>query len=133
MKSKVQTAARYILGLLFFVFGLNGFLNFIPPPATAFPDAAMNYMNGLMGSGYFFPVLKGTETLCGLLLLSGFLTPLALIILAPITIQIFLFHAILTPGLAMIVLPVVIIVLHVTAATRYWPIYRQLLSGLDNE
>ena len=33
---KVSTIARYLLGLIFIVFGLNGFLNFIhqPPPAN---------------------------------------------------------------------------------------------------
>lgn len=96
---KIAMVSRYLLGLIYFVFGLNGFLNFIPVPKDAFPEAAMQFMTGLMGSGYFFPFLKGTEVVCGLLLLAGLWCPLALIILAPITINIILFHGILTPGM----------------------------------
>ena len=51
--------SRVILGLIFFVFGLNGFLNFIPmtPPE----GAVATFMGGLAASGYFFPLLKLTE------------------------------------------------------------------------
>lgn len=91
---------RVLLGLSFFVFGLNGFLNFIPisPPE----GAAGQFMGGLAVSGYFFPLLKGTELVVGLLLLTGRLVPLALTILAPITIHIVAFHLFLAPeGTAM--------------------------------
>jgi hypothetical protein len=50
-----------------------------------------------MASGYFFPLLKATETICGLLLLTGFFVPLALVVLAPIVINIILVHAFLAP------------------------------------
>jgi putative oxidoreductase len=93
---KAPLIARVILGLIFFVFGLNGFLNFIPTPPM--PDKAMAFMSGLMSSGYFFPFLKATEVVCGLLLLSGAFVPLALIVLAPIELNIFLFHAFLAPA-----------------------------------
>ena len=33
--------ARYLAGVIFLVFGLNGFLNFIPlPPPGALPDSS---------------------------------------------------------------------------------------------
>jgi hypothetical protein len=55
---KVKTAARLLLGAIFFVFGLNGFLHFIPqPPPTGL---AAVFAGGLGASGYFFPLLKGT-------------------------------------------------------------------------
>lgn len=127
---KIQTIARYLLGLIFFVFGLNGFLQFLPQPPL--PESAMAFMGGLASTGYFFPVLKATEVIAGVLLLSGFAAPLALVILAPISIQIFLFHAILTPGLANLVLPLAIVALHVTAATAYWGIYRPLFNKVNN-
>ncbi|WII70845.1 DoxX family membrane protein [Bdellovibrio sp. 22V] len=128
MKHKIAMISRIILGLIYFVFGLNGFLNFIPPPPTPFPEAAMTFMGGMMAAPYFFPVLKGTETLCGLLLLSGFAAPLALVILAPITLQIFLFHSFMTPGLENSIMPVAMIALHILAATAYWALYRPLFS-----
>jgi putative oxidoreductase len=81
---------RIALGLVFLVFGLNGFFSFIPLPA--FEGAAIDFMGGLGASGYFFPFLKMTEILCGIALITGFFVPLALAVLFPITINIFLFH-----------------------------------------
>ncbi|NUN04181.1 MAG: DoxX family protein [Bdellovibrio sp.] len=127
MKSKIPFVARLLLGLIFFVFGLNGFLNFIPVPPTM-PEGAMAFMGGMMAAPYFFPVLKGTEVICGALLLSGMWSPLALVILAPITIQIFLFHAFMTPGLENVVMPILMIVLHLIAASAYKGIYQPLFS-----
>ncbi|MFV8257192.1 acyltransferase [Bdellovibrio bacteriovorus] len=127
MRSKLATGSRYLLGLIYFVFGLNGFLQFIPAPPTM-PEGAMAFMGGMMAAPYFFPVLKGTEVICGALLLSGFAVPLALVILAPITLQIFLFHSFLTPGLENVVMPVVMIALHVLAATGYWNLYKPLFK-----
>lgn len=99
--NKATMITRIILGLIFFVFGLNGFLNFIPTP-TEMPEAQMKFMTGLMATKYFFPFLKGTETLTGLMLLSGVFVPLALVVLAPIIINIFLLHIFMSPeGLPM--------------------------------
>ena len=86
---KVTTISRYLLGLIFFVFGLNGFLQFLPAPPL--PESALAFIGGLASAPYFFPVLKGTEVITGLLLLTGIAAPVALVILAPISLQIFLF------------------------------------------
>ena len=88
----------------------------------------MGFIGGLASSGYFFPVLKGTEVVAGLLLLTGVAAPLALVVLAPITLQIFLFHSILTPGLQNSVLPLVMIALHIASATAFWSLYRPLFK-----
>lgn len=88
--------ARVALGLIFFVFGLNGFLNFLPAPAM--PANAIAFVSGLASSGYFFPLLKGVQVFCGLLLIVGAFVPLALVILAPIILNIFLFHVFLAPA-----------------------------------
>ncbi len=99
--SKAPFVARILLGLIFFVFGLNGFLNFIPIPQEM-PEAQMQFMTGLMATKYFFPLLKGTEVVCGALLLLGMFVPLALIILAPIVLNIFFVHVFMSPeGLPM--------------------------------
>lgn len=92
MHQKLTSAARIVLGLMFFVFGLNGFLQFIPVPAEGMTEAMMGLMNGLAGTGYFFPLLKGTEVLVGLMLLANFWVPLALVILSPIVVNIFAVH-----------------------------------------
>ncbi|MCX6109590.1 MAG: acyltransferase, partial [Proteobacteria bacterium] len=53
---------------------------------------------GLKASKYFFYLLKGTEIVCGLALVTGFYVPLALVVLAPISLNIFLVHASLEPS-----------------------------------
>jgi hypothetical protein len=48
----LPSIARVLMGLMFFVFGLNGFLNFIPRPKDPMPEAAVALFQGLMKSGY---------------------------------------------------------------------------------
>lgn len=96
MKAKLPLIARILLGLIFFVFGLIGLLNLIPPPADL-PQDMQTFTAGLAAAKYFMPLLKLTEIICGLLLLIGWFVPLALVILAPISINIFLVHAFLAP------------------------------------
>jgi uncharacterized membrane protein YphA (DoxX/SURF4 family) len=94
----LPTAARFLLGAVFFVFGLNGFLNFIPPPTAPMPEAVMAFSGALMKTGYMFPLIKGTEVVAGALLLSNCFVPLALVLLAPVVVNIFAFHAFLAPA-----------------------------------
>ncbi len=129
MKTKLPTISRYVLGLLFFVFGGAGLFNLIPPPPDM-PEKLIAFMNGLMASGYFFPFLKLTETVCGLMLLLGLAPALVLVVLAPISLNIFLVHLFLTPGLQNLILPLAIISLHVMAATPFWSIYRPLFTRI---
>lgn len=87
----VTLVARILLGLIFFVFGILGLLNLLPPPPNL-PENMQTFMKGMMATGYFFPLLKMTEIVCGLLLLSGCFVPLALVVLAPVVLNIFLVH-----------------------------------------
>jgi uncharacterized membrane protein YphA (DoxX/SURF4 family) len=95
LSSKLPTVARVLLGLVFFVFGLNGFLHFLPQPPP--PARALGFVGGLASAGYFFPLLKATEVVAGALLLAGFV-PIALTLLAPIVVNIVAFHTFLAPG-----------------------------------
>jgi putative oxidoreductase len=126
MKTKLPTVARLLLGLIYVVFSVSGLLNLLPQPSMS--DKAMGFIGGLASSGYFLPVLAATEIIGGLLLLTGVAAPLALLILAPVTLHIFLFHAFLTPGWHNLVLPLCMGVLHLTAASVYWRMYRPLFS-----
>lgn len=94
--SKLPLVARILLGLIFFVFGLNGFFNFLPAPEM--PAPAMDFMGALVATGYFLPFLKLVETVCGLLLLVGRFVPLALTVLAPVVVNIVLFHLFMAPS-----------------------------------
>lgn len=125
--SKALLISRLFLGAVYFVFGLNGFFNFIPQPAL--PESAGVFLGGLASSGYFFPFLKTIEVLAGAALLSNVFAALALVVLAPITINIFLFHAFLTPGLQNAVLPTLMIGASLVLAygwkERYAPLLRK--------
>jgi len=118
---KSAVATRFLLGTIFFVFGLNGFLHFIPQPPM--PEAAGAFLGGLASTGYFFPLLKGTEVLASIALLSNRYVPLALTVLAPITINILLFHLVLAPAPG---LPLVIIASQLYLA---WT-YRESFAGM---
>ena len=115
---------RILLGLIFFAGSLTYFFA-APPPPMAGPAGA--FAGAMMATGYFFPVLKATELIGGLLLLSGFFVPLALIILAPITLQIVLFHSFLLPqGMY---LQAAMLVIHVILGYLYRNSYREILKA----
>jgi uncharacterized membrane protein YphA (DoxX/SURF4 family) len=91
-----STIARYLLGLIFTVFGLNGFLNFIhqPPPAN---PLALQFLIAV-SSSHFAAFFFALQVLGGLLLLSGYFVPLALTILAAELYNILAFHLTLAPA-----------------------------------
>jgi uncharacterized membrane protein YphA (DoxX/SURF4 family) len=100
---------RILLGLVFLVFGLNGFLNFIPAPKDM-PQAIMNVMGGLMQAGYM-SVVSGAEVLIAVMLLTNRFVPLALALLAPIIVGILTFHiamqpATIGPGIAVLLMEI---------------------------
>src|SRR5882762_582358 len=82
----LPTAARILLGFIFLIFGLNGFLNFLPQSGNI-PEAALAFAGALMKTGYMFPLIKGTEVIVGVLLLSNRFVPLALALVAPIVVN----------------------------------------------
>jgi hypothetical protein len=114
----LPVAARFVLGACFFVFGLNGFLNFIPPPSAPLPEGAMAFGGALLQTGYMFPLIKGTELLAGALLLANRFVPLALALLAPVVVNIVLFHAFLAPAGSVIATAVLVLELYLAWAYR---------------
>lgn len=124
-------AARIVLGLIYFVFGGMGLgiaLGLMPMPSSPMPEGATAFMKGIMGSGYFLPMLKITETSCGFLLLFNLAPAFALVVLAPITLNIILFHTYLTPGLGNLGLPAVMSLAQCIAMSGYWKMYKPLFS-----
>src|SRR5271166_4498641 len=110
------TIARILLGLVFFVFGLNGFLHFMPnPPPT---PAAGAFFGALIQTGYMFFLIFGTQVLGGALLLLGVAVPFALLILAPVVVNIVFFHIFLSP--ALLPMALVVAALEAFLAWHYW-------------
>jgi putative oxidoreductase len=95
---KVELVFRILLGIMILVFGLNKFFNFIPMPPH--PGAAGEFMGALAKSGYIFPIVAIVEISTGILLLVNKYKALALIVLFPVMLNAFLFHAFLDlPGI----------------------------------
>jgi uncharacterized membrane protein YphA (DoxX/SURF4 family) len=126
--SKATTAARILLGLVFFVFGLNFFLHLLPEPQITGPAGA--FFGGMMASGYVLQLVHATEVVAGAALLAGRFVPLALTVLAPIVVNIVAFHAFLMPPATMGV-PLVILVLEVFLAWSYRPAFRSVLRARE--
>jgi putative oxidoreductase len=98
-----SSVSRYFLGFIFVVFGLNGFLNFIPP--QPFPALAMQFFGSLVTSHYS-ALIFALQFVIGVLLLVNRFVPLALVILGAIIVNIIAFHAFMAPS----GLPVAIVV-----------------------
>jgi putative oxidoreductase len=98
--------ARYLLGLVFLIFGANGFLHFIPMETP--PGVAGQYMGALFVS-HFLVVVFLLQLVPAILLLIGRYVPLALVLLGPVIVNIFFFHALMAPaGLPMALLVIIL-------------------------
>lgn len=91
----VSIIARYLLGLMFTVLGLNGFLNFIHEPPPTNPLAIQFFI--AISSSHFAAFFFAVQVIGGLLLLSGYFVPLALTLLAAELYNILAFHLTLAP------------------------------------
>ena len=92
----VSVIARYLLGLMFTVFGLNGFLNFIHQPPPPNPLATQFFI--AISLSHFAAFFFAVQLIGGLLLLSGYFVPLALTLLAAELYNILAFHLTLAPA-----------------------------------
>jgi putative oxidoreductase len=118
-----STVARYLLGFIFFVFGLNGFLHFLP---MSMPDGTAGQFMGALFVSHFLVVVFLLEIVPAILLLIGRYVPLALVLLGPVIVNIFLFHAFMAPsGLP---LALVVIVLWSLVAVGVRPAFAGLLQ-----
>ena len=121
----VPAIVRVLLGLMFLMFGLNGFLNFMPAPKDM-PQDIMTVSGALMKGGYM-TVVAGVEVLVALLLLSNRFVPLALALLAPIVVGIITFHIALAP--ATIGPGIVVAVMELYLAWSYRGAFKPLLRA----
>ena len=125
--SIVTLLARLLLGLVFTVFGANGFFHFLPMPPMQ--GKAHDFIMALVNSGYMMQVAFGVQLICGVLLLLGLFVPLALVLLAPIIVNIVLFHAMLEPPQTLVV-PLVVAALELFLISRYWVYFGALFTPL---
>lgn len=120
----ISTIARYLLGLIFAVFGLNGFLHFIPQPPIANPLAVQFFT--AISSSHFALFLFAVQLLGGVLLLSGYFVPLALTLLAAVLYNILAIHLTLAPGIG---LPLLASVLWLLVFFQYRQSFKGILTS----
>lgn len=119
--------ARFLLGLILVVFGLNGFVQFIPIPDMT-PEAEA-FMNALVETGYMVPFWKSVEVICGIAILTGYFLPLALVVITPVLLNIVAFHLFLDPNPGALVMVAVMVACHITLTVRHWPVYHDVLKA----
>lgn len=111
--------ARIFLGGIFVISGLNGFFHFIPSSA--------GFISSMINTGDLFFVVKFFEILCGAMILSGIFMPIALIMLFPITINIFMYH--ITTGMGSIPMSMMIMIVHIFMIYSHREKYIPMIHG----
>jgi putative oxidoreductase len=107
--------ARVLLGLVFLIFGLNKFHTFIPAPM---PTGLAGQFVGALFVSHYLLVVASIEVVSAVLLLADRYVPLALTLLGPVIINIFLFHSFLEPSGLPMALVIVVLWFIVYASVR---------------
>lgn len=118
----VALIARLLLGLIFVVFGLNGFLNFLN--MGPMPSGLAGQFVGALALSHYFQFVAAIQIIGGVLLLVNRFVPLALVLLGPVIVNILSYHMFLNPSgiaLAIVVLILWLIVFYS---------HRQYFSGI---
>lgn len=118
----VTLIARLLLGLIFVVFGLNGFLGFLN--SGPMPSGLAGQFIGALAQSHYLWVVAGLQVVGGVLLLVNRFVPLALVLLGPVIVNIVLYHVFL--NISGVALAIVVVIL--------WFIvfygHRQYFSGI---
>ncbi len=125
MNEKIVKIVQIILGLLLIVFGANKFLNFMPSPENM-PQSATDFMAAINHTGYLFKFIGFVEIVSGILILINKWVPFALLLIAPIIVNIILFHLVLDLG--SIMPGAVILILIVYLFYYYWNKFEPLFT-----
>jgi putative oxidoreductase len=118
----VASIARLLLGLIFVVFGLNGFLNFIS--MGPMPTGLAGQFLGALAQSHYFQFVAAIQIIGGVLLLVNRFVPLAIVILGPVIVNILSYHVFLNPT----GLPLAIFVAILWLIVFYY--HRQYFSGI---
>lgn len=126
LKGRIAPAiVRVLLGLMFLLFGLNGFLKFIPTPKDLPPDIVA--VNDMLTKAGYMTVVSGAEVLIALFLLTNRFVPLALALLAPIIVGILTFHVAIAPQT--IPPAIVVLVMELYLAWAYRGAFKPMLRA----
>jgi len=119
---------RVLIGLLYTTTGLNGFLNFMPAPdPSTMAEAGVKFSTALYETGYMLELTSATQLVAGILLIIGRYVPLALALLAPVVVNIFLFHVFLEPSGT--VTAIIVVAAEIGLAWAYRDKFRPMLRA----
>lgn len=124
MKNFATHIPRLLLGLIFTVFGAAGLFHLMPEQPL--PEGIAGTYVQALGGTYLFTLVKLTEVVAGLMLLSNRLVPLGAVLLAPVVVNIFAFHALVVKS--GVGLPIAIVVLLGVLAWQHRDAYRPLFT-----
>ena len=110
---------------MFLVFGLNGFLHFIPN--MAMPEPVVTFFAALAATAYMLPLLFTAQIVGGILLLAGIYVSLGLALLAPVIVNIFFFHLFLAASGLLIA--IVVVALEMFLVWRYRDAFGTMLRS----
>lgn len=126
MNSTFTKILRILLAIALIFFGLNKFIQFDFMPVPDLPNQAADFMSSLDATGYVLPIVGALEVIIGLMLLFRKWVPFALILLAPISVNILLFHMFL--DLPQIGVAIVIAIINAILIYKYWKAFRPLFQ-----
>lgn len=95
---------RTLIGLLFLFASVAYFLNLVPQPEMT--GKMKLFTDGLAASGYLMPLVKTIELFCGIAFVAGRFVPLAVVLIAPIAVNILLVHVFLAPEGLPVAIPI---------------------------
>lgn len=119
------TIVRTLMGLLFLFASITFLFKLFPEPELT--GRVKIFMEGMVATGYMMQLVKVTELICGIAFVTGFYVPLAAVVIAPIVVNIFLFHLFVdTSGLPVAIL---LVLANSFVAYFHWDKYRPILNA----
>ena len=116
---------RVLMGLLFLFASIVVLFKLFPQPEQT--GNVKIFMDGVNASGYLLPLIKITELLCGIAFVAGRFVPLATVVIAPIVVNIFFFHAFVdTSGLPVAIF---LVLANIFLAYANWDKFKPLLEA----
>ena len=116
---------RVLMGLLFLFASVTFLFKLMPTPELT--GTTKVFMDGMIATGYMMQLIKVTELVCGLAFVTGFFVPLAAVVIAPVVVNIFLFHLFVdTSGLPAAIF---LVLGNAFLGFYYWDRYRPMMRA----
>lgn len=125
-KNKLALVVQTLFGAILAIKGFDGFINFLPQAESTAVGAG--FIQAMQDTGYLYFLVKGTEVLCGSLLVMNIFVPLTLIVLAPVVINIVLFEVFLNFTFVSMLLPMLVVACELYLFWHYKNLFTWLLK-----